>query len=273
MQYKKATVASSGMPSLASSIFKIRAHSDFISSDPNLLSFRKGQPFYALSVDEEKQVYFVSTQFAVPFSRTAVCGMVPKAYFDQVDLMAKDPPVKKSRPVVKPAPPVYVPTRRQSMTHNADCQKLVGQQVSFVQVLAIRKHQQLEMVRIQITRGQVSHIVERDTTECFRFHQSLLSQIPITHLPEFPSLDPVYATTRQQRLEVYFNSLIVQPYSPNPHSTLISEYLDNMFTPRDAQELVQNPVTRRDSGHSVDEKPNKRKNSFAKFASMVFGSN
>ena len=75
------------MPAVASTIFKIRAHSDFIAksdANPNILSFRKGQPFYALSADYEKGFYFVSTQFAVPFSRTAVCGQVPIKYFDKV---------------------------------------------------------------------------------------------------------------------------------------------------------------------------------------------
>lgn len=55
------------MPAVASTIFKIRAHSDFIAkpdTNPDVLSFRKGQPFYALSADYEKGFYFVSTQFA-----------------------------------------------------------------------------------------------------------------------------------------------------------------------------------------------------------------
>lgn len=75
------------MPAVALKIFKIRAHSDFISKSDacqDILSFRKGQPFYALSVDYEKGFYFVSTQFAVPFSRTAVSGLVPIVYFDKV---------------------------------------------------------------------------------------------------------------------------------------------------------------------------------------------
>ena len=78
------------MPAVASTIFKIRAHSDFIAktdSSPSILSFRRGQPFYALSADYEKGLYFVSTQFAVPFSRTAVSGLVPIEYFDKVNQM------------------------------------------------------------------------------------------------------------------------------------------------------------------------------------------
>ncbi|OAJ39711.1 hypothetical protein BDEG_23540 [Batrachochytrium dendrobatidis JEL423] len=78
------------MPALASTIFKIKAIADYISPSPHLLSFRKGQPFYALSADSERGVYFVSTQYATPFARTAVSGMVPIRYFQEVDLMSRD---------------------------------------------------------------------------------------------------------------------------------------------------------------------------------------
>ena len=80
------------MPAISSTIFKIRAHSDFIaktSESNEILSFRKGQPFYALNADYEKGMYFVSTQFAVPFARTAVSGLVPMDHFDKVLLLPK----------------------------------------------------------------------------------------------------------------------------------------------------------------------------------------
>jgi Variant SH3 domain len=83
--------------SIASQIFKIRAHSDYISHDPSLLSFRAGQPFYALSKDLTSGTYFVSTQFAVPFSRSAVSGLVPIDCFDTVNLLARDPPLAQRR--------------------------------------------------------------------------------------------------------------------------------------------------------------------------------
>lgn len=94
------------MTSVATTIFKVRAHTDFIASDSNkdLLSFRKGQPFYALSTDLMKKTYFVSTQFAVPFSRSSVTGIVPIEFFDKVDLLSRDPPVQKRKPLdVRPA--------------------------------------------------------------------------------------------------------------------------------------------------------------------------
>jgi hypothetical protein len=67
----------------SSTIFKIKATSDFY-ADPfqtTVLSFRKGQAFYALSLNEETNSYFVSTQFSTPFARGAITGTVPADYF------------------------------------------------------------------------------------------------------------------------------------------------------------------------------------------------
>ncbi|KAI8835324.1 hypothetical protein BC829DRAFT_493594 [Chytridium lagenaria] len=73
-------------------IFKIKAFDGYIASEPDHVSFRKGQFFYALSYNEETQCYFVSTQYATPFARTAVCGFVPERYFETVSLNGKDAP-------------------------------------------------------------------------------------------------------------------------------------------------------------------------------------
>eukprot|EP00842_Homolaphlyctis_polyrhiza_P000092 jgi/Hompol1/1083/HPOL_001379-RA len=86
------------MSATATTIFKIKAIEDFIApstgsnggQNPILLSFREGQPFYALSSDHRNGLYFVSTQFATPFARTAVSGLVPMDKFIQVDLMSRD---------------------------------------------------------------------------------------------------------------------------------------------------------------------------------------
>ncbi|KAJ3169182.1 hypothetical protein HDU88_000976 [Geranomyces variabilis] len=81
----------------ASSIFKIRAIADFLApratdgSGSTLLSFRQSQAFYVLSTDKRKGLYFVSTQYATPFARTAVSGLVPMSHFELVDLLSKDP--------------------------------------------------------------------------------------------------------------------------------------------------------------------------------------
>ncbi|KAJ3160742.1 hypothetical protein HK101_000878, partial [Irineochytrium annulatum] len=68
-------------------IFKIKATEGYIASNTDHISFRKGQLFY-----EDTECYFVSTQYATPFARTAVCGLVPEKYFETVSLNGKDPP-------------------------------------------------------------------------------------------------------------------------------------------------------------------------------------
>ncbi|TPX58438.1 hypothetical protein PhCBS80983_g03151 [Powellomyces hirtus] len=102
------------MVATASSIFKIRAIADFLapkssSSDgggggETLLSFRQSQAFYVLSTDKVKGLYFVSTQYATPFARTAVSGLVPISHFELVDLLSKDPsPAAKNSQASKAA--------------------------------------------------------------------------------------------------------------------------------------------------------------------------
>ncbi|KND00146.1 uncharacterized protein SPPG_04487 [Spizellomyces punctatus DAOM BR117] len=92
------------MAATATSIFKIRAISDFLApkdaGEDCLLSFRKSQAFYVLSTDTVRGLYFVSTQYATPFSRTAVSGLVPVSHFEVVDLLSKDPapPKQQSQP-------------------------------------------------------------------------------------------------------------------------------------------------------------------------------
>ncbi|KAJ1547507.1 hypothetical protein HK096_002603 [Nowakowskiella sp. JEL0078] len=89
------------MPALATTIYKIRATADFLAQSSEQVSFRKGQAFYVLSSDTETGMYFVSTQFATPFSRTSVSGLVPIRNFEVVDLMSKDPPTKSNDKVQK----------------------------------------------------------------------------------------------------------------------------------------------------------------------------
>ncbi|KAI8806075.1 hypothetical protein BJ742DRAFT_375638 [Cladochytrium replicatum] len=80
------------MPAVATTIYKVRATADFLAAAPEEVSFRKGQAFYVLSSNADSGMYFVSTQYATPFSRTAVSGLVPIRKFEIVDLMSKDPP-------------------------------------------------------------------------------------------------------------------------------------------------------------------------------------
>ncbi|KAJ3409015.1 hypothetical protein HDV05_004654 [Chytridiales sp. JEL 0842] len=63
-------------------VFKIRAKEGYISSDPT-----------ALNYNYDTAQYFVSTQYATPFARGAVCGLVPGKCFEVVDLNSKEPPL------------------------------------------------------------------------------------------------------------------------------------------------------------------------------------
>ncbi|KAJ3131617.1 hypothetical protein HK100_006163 [Physocladia obscura] len=69
-------------------IFKIKSTEAYLApaDHPEHLSFRKGQAFYALNHNDELKCFFVSTEYATPFSRTAVNGFVPDKYFEVVEL-------------------------------------------------------------------------------------------------------------------------------------------------------------------------------------------
>jgi hypothetical protein len=51
-------------------------------SDNNFLSFKRGQTFYVLSYNENDQMYFVTTDYSLPFSRNSISGIVPIIYFN-----------------------------------------------------------------------------------------------------------------------------------------------------------------------------------------------
>ncbi|KAJ3389782.1 hypothetical protein HDU84_008273 [Entophlyctis sp. JEL0112] len=69
-------------------IFKIKSTEAYLAPPDQLthLSFRKGQAFYALNHNDTLKCFFVSTEYATPFSRTAVNGFVPDRYFEVVEL-------------------------------------------------------------------------------------------------------------------------------------------------------------------------------------------
>jgi hypothetical protein len=249
------------MSAVASTIFKIRAHSDYISQKPDVLSFRQGQPFYALCTDLEKGFYFVSTQFAVPFSRNAVNGLVPISYFEKVDLLSKEKDTRKvPKPTHQPAmqpngPTVYVdgnampvPVRKQSLTHNPDW-SILQQPVSSLKVLS----QTNGMFAIKVVRGNQMHIVNRTTHE---FHQYATQIQSLVDLSSIPASDNVLLNVERILVE----SIQVQ-------SRLVTEF----FQPKDANELLAGPsIVRRDSGTSeFPEEPRKRKNSaFSKLLNL-----
>ena len=51
-------------------------------SDNNFLSFKKSQKFYVLSYNKNDQMYFVTTDYQLPFSRNSISGIVPIIYFN-----------------------------------------------------------------------------------------------------------------------------------------------------------------------------------------------
>ncbi|KAJ3256467.1 hypothetical protein HK103_005465 [Boothiomyces macroporosus] len=263
------------MPAIASTIFKIRADSDFIASadQPELLSFRKGQPFYALAADFEKGLYFVSTQFAVPFSRTAVSGMVPMEHFSKVDLHSKDPPVSRKKVTSqKPVPKVIhtqpteavpaaasnqaqdtqsipVPVRRQSLAHNPEWNDVTKEPVTFVEVLTMRTDKGVDTYCIKVVRQKVSHIINRSVLEFTSLFTSINQIVvgdsicvnyPLSH----PSKD-----AKMQGLELYLNHLISTVFA-NSTNAVLFQARDKFFNPKDSQEFTAGQPVRRDSGTS-----------------------
>ncbi|KAJ3065783.1 hypothetical protein HDU98_010845 [Podochytrium sp. JEL0797] len=77
-------------------IFKIKAVSGHRpEQDPLLVAqgfigFKKDQAFYVLAHYPSLDAYFVSNQYAVPFGRNALCGLVPAPLFSVVDLYSSD---------------------------------------------------------------------------------------------------------------------------------------------------------------------------------------
>ncbi|KAJ3397072.1 hypothetical protein HDU80_009693 [Chytriomyces hyalinus] len=54
------------------------------------IGFKRTQAFYVLAQYPALEAYFVSNQYAVPFGRNAVCGLVPARLFEVVDLYSSD---------------------------------------------------------------------------------------------------------------------------------------------------------------------------------------
>ncbi|KAJ3223060.1 hypothetical protein HDU78_011498 [Chytriomyces hyalinus] len=76
-------------------IFKIKAieaHRPMSEKELSLgfIGFKRTQAFYVLAQYPALEAYFVSNQYAVPFGRNAVCGLVPARLFEVVDLYSSD---------------------------------------------------------------------------------------------------------------------------------------------------------------------------------------
>ncbi|KAI8830539.1 hypothetical protein BJ741DRAFT_652269 [Chytriomyces cf. hyalinus JEL632] len=76
-------------------IFKIKAieaHRPMSEKELSLgfIGFKRTQAFYVLAQYPALEAYFVSNQYAVPFGRNAICGLVPARLFEVVDLYSSD---------------------------------------------------------------------------------------------------------------------------------------------------------------------------------------
>jgi hypothetical protein len=247
------------MSAVASTIFKIRAHSDYISKESNVLSFRKGQPFYALSTDHENGFYFVSTQFAVPFSRNAVNGLVPISYFDKVDLLSKEPkhthkrqqpPAPQaqknshSRPtIILDGKEMPVPIRKQSLTHVQPALT----RITNLQVLS----QSQNVFTIKVVRTNTMHLINRTTQE---FHE--LAQV-------------VNRTVDLTKLQAHADILVNVERILREALSIESDQIHQFFTPKENE--IAGTILRRDSGTSCEpeKEEKKRKNSaFSKILNL-----
>lgn len=291
------------MPAVASTIFKIRAHSDYLAppqASPDLLSFRKGQPFYALSADYDKGIYFVSTQFAVPFSRTAVSGLVPMQYFEKVELLSKDPPMqrRKTKNVVPQKASrdntLPVPPRKQSLSVDA-WKKSLPESITSIQVLSFLN----DMYCIKVVRGKMANIVSRSVTEFIALAAAAGEAFPNVNAENYP-LAVASMEAKVRAMELYLNNLVLNliPQLPSGDSS-VQKARDSFLNPKDNEEfLAGQTILRRDSGASndSDQKPQfdshhvvnrmsvtvrsgrglspkqkSAKNPFVKFSKMVFG--
>ena len=194
------------MSAVASTIFKIRAHSDYVTPGTPVLSFRKGQPFYALSADHEKGFYFVSTQFAVPFSRNAVTGLVPMDKFDRVDLFSKEVTVRRK-------PDNSKSNVEQQMAENG-MKKRNAPMTAITQiiVLSITESEQGKQYYFKVSRGAETSVVARSRMEVETFIALIYSLVPkmkqLTGDRLFQSLIKLCETNQviEQNVNLFFNA-------------------------------------------------------------------
>jgi hypothetical protein len=288
------------MPAISTTIFKIRAHTDYITErkQKDVLSFRKGQPFYALSSDYETGLYFVSTQFSVPFARTAVVGLVPIEYFHKVDLLSKEPPVKKAVAARRPAtieparlapvvPNNLIPKRLSSMQPNF---QIAPNQITGIRVLSSSKDNNVDMYCISVVRDKTVSIILRSISDFNVFNYAVLKAFPNMNLGALEGNHH----SKLLDMETYLNYLIFNVFAnanSQAHLVALTEK-DKFFNPKNSDELaVGQHNQRRDSGMTFTEEEsavaekhqgmkveappsfsssrNARKNSFSKVAQEI----
>ncbi|KAJ3025407.1 UNVERIFIED_CONTAM: hypothetical protein HDU68_007192 [Siphonaria sp. JEL0065] len=207
-------------------IFKIKALSGHRpDADPLLVAqgfipFKKDQAFYVLAHYPQLDAYFVSNQYAVPFGRTALCGLVPAPLFAHVDLYSADS-TKVPVSTALPTPPTEKQSQSQSQTEKeirAIAAVVVGlptDQDSFpLKVTVAIDHSQNKFAQA---------IVSKKYQDFARFHQAMKDHISedkarfVPPLPQRPTVMQALSnptamndTMRdlQASLQIYLNDII-----------------------------------------------------------------
>ncbi|KAJ3212218.1 hypothetical protein HDU82_003189 [Entophlyctis luteolus] len=203
-------------------IFKIKAVSSHKpDADPVLVAqgfipFKKGQAFYVLSHYPQLDAYFVSNQYAVPFGRNALCGLVPTPLFNVVDLYSAD-----STKIPAPTPSLPSPPHSPSSTFTLPNPGLHGVDFSIVSVGVSLKDGGGDPLVFSINAtltlkdGRVGTAsVERQFSDFDRFHTLLLTQAnpeKVRFISSLPVQTGVGADM-QHALNVYVNSVFVQGF-------------------------------------------------------------
>ena len=238
-QFLKSSCIMNPVSSVATTIFKIKAIADYIANDPKYLSFRKGQPFYALSVDYEAGWYYVSTQFATPFARNAVCGLVPIRHFIEIELVGRDGYSDK-RTTMQHATErrrIYqsrIAAVRALDNSNSDKKMIPASEWSsidknhsliYADVISVQVSDKgIESITIQAFRSLFKHQISRSLSDLTTLHKALMSLYGPAVLPHFPIKHENMSKQSVNTLPIaqYLNSLIASPWRQVKHSRLLA---------------------------------------------------
>lgn len=268
--------------SIASTIFKVEATKEFISSDGALLSFRKGQLFFVLSINHEKETFFVSTQYAVPFARSSVNGEVPSAYFSRFEDYSSDED-SSSDPTLKrdassglalqrdPSSGSAKPTSFWAARRPMSAVAAVNEPVSFVYATYAGMLSNLDTYAVEVYRESSVHTVIRSSAQVTRLYLTLLSYIPINHMAQMQPLEDCAVSKRANIIELFLNTLIASLLEKDElkprMSAQVCQTIGDFFVP-DHNQPIRALQPRRDSGHEDASVAIK----IARFATRLFGS-
>lgn len=253
---------------IATTIFKIRAWSDYLSKEQFHVSFRRGQAFYALSTNLETKQYFVSTQYSTPFARTAVCGVVPMELFEIEDLYGNPSPLKvaiarqqgggnsltalESAVAEKPARPV---SKYESILNTIRSDAIA---VATIIDYSVSKSEPASrpLYQMRVLRQAHTHTISRTFDDFVVMHNGLLRTLPAgSQLPILP--DPIVNVNllkqmggfearvlQQQQQLVEYLSLFC---NTTPQEILQLSSVVNFFEPRRESEITNIIINRKES--------------------------